>query len=290
MVYTVATFYKFVSLPDAEALRLCLRRRCQAQDVRGTILLAPEGINGTLAGTAAALDAVLADIRQDQRLADLEIKYSTAAAMPFDRLKVRLKAEIVTLGRPEADPNQRVGTYVEPQDWNALIADPEVLVIDTRNDYEVRIGSFANAVNPQTQSFREFPDYVQQLDPQRHRKVALFCTGGIRCEKASALLLAQGFPEVYHLKGGILRYLEQVPAADSQWQGECYVFDQRVALQQGLTLGSHGSCLSCGVPISAADQASPDYEYGVSCPHCVAGLTPEKRDRQRRKRLQPPPP
>jgi UPF0176 protein len=282
MSLVVATFYKFVSVPDAAAQRQPLLDLCQAQDIRGTILLAAEGINGTIAGTEAAIATVLAALQQDPRFADLEVKLSTADMPPFDRMKVRLKSEIVTLGLPEIQPSQQVGTYVDSQDWNALITDPEVLVIDTRNHYEVSIGTFAGAINPQTRSFREFPDYVQQhLDPTQHKKIAMFCTGGIRCEKASALLVAQGFPEVYHLKGGILKYLETVPAEASLWQGECFVFDQRVAMQQGLALGSHEMCLSCGHPISEADKQAEGYEFGISCPHCIDALTPEKRDRQR---------
>lgn len=281
MTFTVATFYKFVQLSDCAEMQVSLRKYCVDQGIRGTILLAAEGINGTIAGTQQAIDQVLAFLRADERLADLEYKASFADAMPFERLKVRLKQEIVSLGIPEVDPSQQVGTYVEPKDWNALISDPEVLVIDTRNQYEVDIGTFKGARNPETQSFRQFPDYVQQtFDPNKHQKVAMFCTGGIRCEKASAFMLSQGFQEVYHLKGGILKYLEEVPPAESLWQGECFVFDQRVAVQQGLALGSHEMCLSCGHPIAAADKQSPDYEAGVSCPYCVAELTPEKRRRQ----------
>jgi UPF0176 protein len=243
-------------------------------------LLAPEGINGTIAGTRQAIDRVLGYLRSDQRLSDLDYKESTALSPPFDRMKVRLKSEIVTLGVPEADPTQQVGTYVEPKDWNALIRDPDVILIDTRNQYEVAIGTFQGAQNPETASFRQFPDYVQQLDPAQHPKVAMFCTGGIRCEKASALMLARGFQQVYHLKGGILKYLEDVPPEQSLWQGECFVFDQRVAVQHGLALGSHEMCLSCGHPLSQADQESPLFEYGIICPHCYQDLTPEKRRRQ----------
>jgi UPF0176 protein len=277
----VASFYKFVQLPDCAVMQSQLRDYCAAQAIRGTILLATEGINGTIAGSQVAIDAVLAYLRADPRLADLEHKESSAVRMPFDRLKVRLKREIVTLGVPVADPSQQVGTYVEPQDWNALIADPEVLVIDTRNQYEVDIGTFESAHNPGTRCFREFPAYVQQhLDPAKHRKVAMFCTGGIRCEKASSFMLAQGFQEVYHLKGGILKYLETVPAEESRWQGECFLFDQRVAIQRGLEPGTHEMCLGCGHPISEADKCSPDYEAGISCPYCVADLTEAKRQRQ----------
>lgn len=281
MTFVVATFYKFVRLPDYEALQSLLLDYCASQNIRGTILLAGEGINGTIVGTRQAMDAVLAYLRADSRLADLEHKESLIDEMPFDRLKVRLKREIVTLGVPEADPNQQVGTYVEPQDWNALLADPEVIVIDTRNQYEVDIGTFQGAQNPGTRSFRQFPAYVQQnLDPTKHKKIAMFCTGGIRCEKASSFMLAQGFQSVYHLKGGILKYLEVMPSEQSLWQGECFVFDQRVALQHRLEPGTHEMCLSCGHPISEADKTTPDYEAGISCPYCIAELTEVKRKRQ----------
>lgn len=281
MSFVVATFYKFVHLSDCAELQRSLLDSCFAQQIRGTILLATEGINGTIAGSRQAIDQVMAHLRADPRLADLEHKESFADSMPFDRLKVRLKREIVTLAVPEVDPNVRVGQYVEPQDWNQLISDPDVVVIDTRNQYEVEIGSFQRAQNPSTRSFREFPAYVQQnLDPTQHKKVAMFCTGGIRCEKASSFMLSQGFQEVYHLKGGILKYLETVPSEQSLWRGECFVFDQRVAVQHGLELGTHEMCLSCGHPISEADKAAPDYEAGISCPYCFADLTPEKRRRQ----------
>ncbi|WP_416676769.1 oxygen-dependent tRNA uridine(34) hydroxylase TrhO [Egbenema bharatensis] len=282
MMIVVVTFYKFVKLPDASVLRSLILSHCQSQGVRGTILLAQEGMNGTIAGTREAIDSVLAFLRADPRFADLEHKESTADTSPFDRMKVRLKREIVTLGLPEVDPTTQVGTYVSPEEWNAVIADPEVVVIDTRNAYEVGIGTFKGAQNPQTDSFREFPDYVEQhLDPSKHKKVAMFCTGGIRCEKASSFMLAQGFQEVYHLKGGILKYLETVAPDESLWQGECFVFDQRVTVQHGLASGTHSLCWGCGHPISEAEKASPQYEVGVSCPHCFDRLTPEKRDRLR---------
>ncbi|MEC9481805.1 MAG: rhodanese-related sulfurtransferase, partial [Halomonas sp.] len=224
----VAALYKFVALPDYQALREPLLSTLKAHDIRGTLLLAEEGINGTVSGTRESIDALLAWLREDTRFAELDHKESCCDAHPFYRTKVKLKREIVTLGVSGVDPNQRVGTYVEPQDWNAIISDPEVLVIDTRNDYEVEIGSFEGAVDPRTQSFREFPDYVKQhYDPARHKKVAMFCTGGIRCEKASSYMLHEGFEEVYHLKGGILNYLEKVPESASLWRGECFVFDNR---------------------------------------------------------------
>lgn len=285
MTLVVAAFYKFVKLPDYAEKQVPLLNFCKLQGIRGTILLATEGINGTIAGSRQGVGAVLAFLREDPRLADLEHKESTATEPPFDRMKVRLKREIVTLGIPEADPTEQVGTYIEPARWNEIITDPEVLVVDTRNHYEYSIGTFKGAQNPQTDSFRQFPDYVNtQLDPTAHKKVALFCTGGIRCEKATSFMLAQGFEEVYHLRGGILKYLEEVPPEESLWEGECFVFDQRVAVQQGLELGTHEMCLSCGHPIAEEDKASPYYEAGISCPYCVEHLTPEKRARQEARR------
>lgn len=269
MTLVVATLYKFVRLLDAAEKQPLLLSQCQSCGVKGTILLAEEGINGTIAGSRAAIDAVLSFLRTDPRLADLEHKESFTALQPFDRMKVRLKSEIVTIGVPEADPNARVGTYVDPKDWNTLITDPSVTVIDTRNAYEVSIGSFQGAEKPQTRSFRQFPEYVRtHLDPAQHQKVALFCTGGIRCEKASAFMLAQGFERVYHLKGGILKYLEEVPTDESLWEGECFVFDQRVAVQHGLAAGTYAMCRACGHPISAEDKASAHYEDGITCPYC----------------------
>lgn len=281
MTQVVATFYKFVSLPDFAEKQAPLRSHCEEQGIRGTILLAAEGINGTIAGSRQAIDSVLAFLRSDPRLVDLEHKESYTDSQPFDRMKVRLKKEIVTLGLPEIDPNEQVGTYVSPQEWNALICDPEVTVIDTRNDYEVSIGTFKGAQNPQTASFRQFPEYVRnRLDPAKHKKVALFCTGGIRCEKASSFMIAQGFQEVYHLKGGILKYLEEVPNQESLWRGECFVFDQRIAVRDGLAPGTHEMCRSCGHPISEDDKNSPHYQEGISCPYCFDSLTEEKRSRQ----------
>ena len=226
-------------------------------------------------------------LRSIPGLADLEHKESTADVAPFARLKVKIKSEIVTLGIPEVNPTQQVGTYVAPQDWNRVISDREVVVLDTRNDYEIGIGSFKGAKNPKTHSFREFPQYVaDNLDPQQHPKVAMFCTGGIRCEKASSYLVSRGFKEVYHLKGGILKYLETVPPEESLWEGECFVFDERVAVKTGLETGSHQLCYACGHPISAADLNSPQYEPSISCPHCYDKLTPEKKARQENRRRQ----
>jgi len=245
MPLKVAALYQFVALPDFRELREPLRALCAGLAIKGTILLAPEGINGTVAGADEAIDALVRELRHGSlfggRLDNLELKYSSANEMPFQRLKVRLKKEIVTLGDRATDPTRQVGIYVDPADWNALIADEDTLVIDTRNAFEVAMGSFDGAVDPKLSRFGEFRDYVARaLDPGRHRKIAMFCTGGIRCEKASAYLLARGFPEVYHLKGGILNYLEKIPEADSRWRGDCFVFDERVALGHGLAVKRDG--------------------------------------------------
>ena len=287
MSQVVATFYKFVRLEDCINLKQPLLAYCQQQEIKGTILLATEGINGTIAGKRNNIEAVLAWLRQDARLADLEHKESLAKAPPFKRMKVKIKREIVTIGKPDVNPTQQVGTYVKPSDWNDVISDPETIVIDTRNNYEVDIGTFKGAINPQTESFRQFTEYAEQnLDPQKQKKVAMFCTGGIRCEKASSYLLSQGFQEVYHLKGGILKYIEEIPAEESLWQGECFVFDERVTVKHGLARGSYNLCYACGHPISPTDLASPYYEENVSCPHCYSVLTPEKEARQREKQRQ----
>ncbi|MEB3178706.1 MAG: rhodanese-related sulfurtransferase [Nostocaceae cyanobacterium] len=287
MNIVITTFYKFVKLPDFTEKQQSLQSYCKTQNIKGTILLAPEGINGTIAGSRNSINAVLSFLRSDPRLADLEHKESYSDALPFERMKVKLKKEIVTIGVSEVDPNEQVGTYVTPQEWNDIISDPEVVVIDTRNDYEVCIGTFQRAQNPQTQSFREFPEYVHEnLDPKKHKKVAMFCTGGIRCEKASSFMLSQGFDEVYHLKGGILKYLEEVPPEDSLWEGECFVFDERIAVGHGLEAGSHDMCRSCGHPISDADKLSPHYEEGISCQYCFDNLTEEKKTRMAEKQHQ----
>ena len=281
MTYLIATFYKFADISDLETKQTQILAWCREKSIKGTIILAEEGINGTIAGSEQAIAFVLDNLRSLPNLADLEHKESTAEKAPFVRLKVKTKLEIVTLGMPEVNPNQRVGTYIDPQDWNEVISDPEVAVIDTRNDYEIEIGTFERAKNPNTQSFREFPEYIaQNLDPEQNPKVAMFCTGGIRCEKASSYLLSQGFKEVYHLKGGILKYLENVSPEESKWQGECFVFDERVAVKEGLELGSHELCYACGHPISPEDKKSPEYESNISCPHCYDRLTPEKKARQ----------
>jgi UPF0176 protein len=239
MSYKVAAFYQFVALPDCETLREPLRNMCSALGIRGIVLLAAEGINGTVAGSDAAIDALVNQLQNGAlfggRLDNLELKFSAAAEMPFNRMKVRLKTEIVRIGDPETDPNARVGTYVDAADWNALIRRDDVLLLDTRNGFEVEMGTFAGALDPNITRFGEFPDFAARaLDPGRHKKIAMFCTGGIRCEKASSYLLSQGFEEVYHLKGGILKYLEDIPEAESLWRGACFVFDQRIALGHGL--------------------------------------------------------
>lgn len=272
----VAALYQFVTLEDYVALREPLRAFMCACDIKGTLLLAEEGINGTVSGSREAIDALLAWLKRDARFEGLEHKESLCAEHPFYRTKVKLKKEIVTLGVPGIDPSKRVGTYVEPEQWNALLDDPEVLLIDTRNDYEVGIGTFEGAIDPRTKNFREFPEFVRShFDPSRHKKVAMFCTGGIRCEKASSFMLEEGFEEVYHLKGGILKYLEAVPEAESKWRGECFVFDNRVTVKHDLSEGEFDQCHACRRPVSVADRESPHYAPGVSCPHCWDNL-PEK--------------
>ena len=285
----VAALYKFVTLEDFHELREPLLDACLAASVRGTLLLAREGINGTIAGSRGGIDQVLAYLRAEPRLADLEHKESVDDHMPFYRMKVKLKKEIVTMGVAGIDPNQRVGSYVKPRDWNALVSDPEVLLIDTRNDYECGIGSFRGAVDPHTTSFREFPAYVRsQLNPRKQKKVAMFCTGGIRCEKASAFMLQEGFEEVYHLEGGVLKYLEQVPEEDSIWEGECFVFDNRVAVNHQLEKGSYDQCYGCRHPITEQDKESDEYQKGICCPGCFDTLTAEQmaRFRERQKQIE----
>ena len=278
----VAALYQFTPFADHAALQEPLLTCCRANGVKGTLLLAHEGINGTIAGSDAGIAAVLDHIRGLPGCADLEVKFSRAPAMPFHRMKVRLKREIVTMGVADIDPLASVGTYVPPADWNALIADPETIVIDTRNDYEVAIGTFERAIDPQTASFRDFPGWFRQrrdelLGQGKAPKVAMFCTGGIRCEKSTAFLKAEGVDEVYHLQGGILKYLEEIPPEQSLWQGECFVFDQRVSVGHGLVPGGFALCHACRRPVSAEQQAAPEYEEGVSCPACFAERTDEQR-------------
>lgn len=276
----VAALYRFARLEDFEQLREPLRNIMLDNEVRGTLLLAKEGVNGTIAGSREGIDNVLQHLRSDPRLSALETKESYVDENPFYRTKVKLKKEIVTMGVEDIDPNQIVGSYVKPKDWNALISDPEVILIDTRNDYEVQIGTFENAVNPKTETFREFPDYVKEnLDPKKHPKVAMFCTGGIRCEKSTAFLKKQGFSEVYHLEGGILKYLEEVPEKETMWKGECFVFDNRVTVNHQLEKGSYDQCHACRMPITEQDMLSEQYERGVSCPHCFDAKAEERRQR-----------
>lgn len=265
----VAALYRFAKFPDFESFREPLLEIMLTHEVRGTLLLAAEGINGTIAADRAGIDAVLAWLAKDHRFAGLQAKESYVDENPFYRTKVKLKKEIVTMGVEDIDPTHIVGTYVEPKDWNALIEDPEVLLLDTRNQYEVEIGSFENAINPETDSFREFPEYVEKnLDPKVHKKVAMFCTGGIRCEKSTAYLKQQGFEDVFHLKGGILKYLEEQPIDESKWQGECFVFDNRVTVNHKLEKGDYDQCHACRRPITEEDKNSEHYQKGVSCHHC----------------------
>lgn len=277
---TVCAMYKFVRLADYTRIRPRLLEVMESNLVKGTLLLAEEGINGTIAGSQKGIDKVLAFLQSDDRLSDITYKNSYVDENPFPRTKVKLKKEIVTMGVEGIDPNLTVGTYVKPQDWNELISDPEVLLVDTRNDYEVEIGTFKNAVNPDTETFREFPDYVaQNLDKTKHKKVAMFCTGGIRCEKSTAYLKEQGFEEVYHLEGGILKYLEEVPKEETMWEGECFVFDGRVAVNHDLEQGSYDQCFACRYPITEEDKQSEHYVKGVSCPRCIDKYTDEQRSR-----------
>ncbi|MEM6470837.1 MAG: rhodanese-related sulfurtransferase [Planctomycetota bacterium] len=276
----VAALYRFVAMPAFREVRSSIENVLQTTQVRGSILLASEGINGTIAGSRQGIETVLDHLRSLDGLADLEVKFSECDQQPFRRARVRLKREIVTMGVDGIDPNRAVGTYVTPEEWNELISDPDVVVIDTRNDYEISIGTFRGATNPGTESFREFPDYVKrELDPAKQKKVAMFCTGGIRCEKSTALLKQEGFEEVYHLKGGILKYLETVPEEESLWEGDCFVFDQRVSVRHGLEEGEHVMCFACGWPVSWEDQHHKDFRAGVHCPQCVNEISEERKRR-----------
>jgi UPF0176 protein len=282
----VAALYKFVTLKDFAALKAPILAAMKAHGVKGTLLLAQEGINGTISGMRAGIDGFLDSLKSDPRFADIDHKESFCDENPFYRSKVKLKKEIVTIGVAGVDPSIEVGTYVEAKDWNALIADPDVLLIDTRNDYEVALGTFAGAADPKTTSFGEFPAYVtNNLHNGKRQKIAMFCTGGIRCEKASSYMKGLGFSEVYHLKGGILKYLEEVPAQESKWLGECFVFDHRIAVGHGLVPTTLEMCHGCRVPLGPNDRQSPLYEEGVSCPKCFAGLSEKSkasaRERQR---------
>lgn len=283
----VAALYKFVELPDFANLQSPILDCADRNGVRGSILLANEGINGTVAGTPEGMEAFLGFLRSLPPFSDLEVKFSYCGKIPFRRMKVRLKKEIVTLGVDSVNPREQVGNYVEPEDWNALISDPDTILIDTRNQYETEIGLFEGAIDPGTEDFREFPDFVDRhLDPEKTPKVAMYCTGGIRCEKATNLLLNRGFKDVYHLKGGILKYLEKVPQEKSKWQGECFVFDQRVSVDHQLKPGQYILCDGCDRPLTPEDRQSPLYREGVHCHHCHHQLPEEKRQRLEERRRQ----
>lgn len=275
--WTVAALYRFVALEDLPALQKRIKAVCDDNNICGTLLIAPEGINGTIAGRGKAIENIIGCLDNEAGVTNGELKYSSAEKKPFRRMKVRLKKEIITMKAPEANPTKQVGGYVEPKDWNKLINDPDVTLIDTRNTYETAVGIFDGAIDPEIETFTEFKDYVQtKMDPKKQKKVAMFCTGGIRCEKASSYMLAHGFEEVYHLKGGILKYLEEVPQEESKWNGECFVFDRRVAVGHGLEESPYQICYGCRFPLSPEDLESESYEKGVSCPHCIDSLTPKK--------------
>jgi UPF0176 protein len=276
----VCALYKFVTLNDYQEIKPPLLAFMLKHNIRGTLLLANEGINGTVAGSRQHIDALLAYLQSDNRFSDINYKESFTEHMPFLRTRVKLKKEIVTMGVEGIDPKHIVGTYIKPKDWNDLINDPDILLIDTRNDYEVQVGTFKGAINPKTDSFREFPDYVKQhFDPEKHKKVAMYCTGGIRCEKSTAFMKEQGFEEVYHLEGGILKYLEEVPEQDTLWQGECFVFDERVTVDHQLEKGTYDQCNACRMPITEQDKQSRHYNHGISCPHCFDKTSDKQKAR-----------
>lgn len=276
----IAALYQFKEIADCATTKALLKKFCQDHQIKGTLILATEGINGTVSGNRENISTLKNLLTQSLGFDKLEYKESLFNHQPFYRMKVLIKKEIVTLGRPDIQPHQRTGTYVSPTQWNKLIASHDVTLIDARNDYETQIGSFKNALDPKTKHFRQFSDFVKNnLDPQKNSKIALFCTGGIRCEKASALMLAMGFPEVYHLKGGILKYLEEVPPEESLWEGECFVFDQRVSVGHEVQPGQYELCFGCRYPLSPRDKTSKHYQEGICCPHCYPFLTPEKQAR-----------
>ena len=278
----VAALYKFVEIDDLLSLQSDLHEICEKNNIMGTILIANEGINGTISGKNNEINQTISLLKSDKRFANIEIKYSSTNKQPFHRMKVRLKKEIVTIGLPEINPNKKVGTYVKPEDWNDLISDPNVIVIDTRNKYETKIGSFQNALDPETSSFREFPDWVKKFKSSKenaNKKIAMFCTGGIRCEKASSLMKEEGFEDVYHLQGGILKYLETIDKENSLWNGECFVFDQRVCLTDELEVGSYKMCFACRMPITEEEMQNEKYIEGISCIYCYDKTTKEKKER-----------
>lgn len=276
MIWKVAALYKFTRLSDINSLRPQLKAQMLAHGVVGSLLIADEGINGTIAAKAVELDKFLLKLQSHHEIGALEVKYSTASVQPFKKTKVRLKQEIVRLKQPHVDPTKDVGTYVEGQEWNDIISDPDTIVIDTRNDYEVDMGTFKGAIDPKTKEFHEFPNFVKSLDAAKHQKIAMFCTGGIRCEKASSYMLAEGFKQVYHLKGGILKYLEDMPEDKSLWEGECFVFDERVSVKHGLIQGDHIMCYGCGEFMHKEMITHPDYKEGIHCHLCKDDLTPEQ--------------
>ena len=278
----VAALYKFVEIDDLLSLQSNLYEICEKNNIMGTILIANEGINGTISGKTNEINQTISLLKSDKRFTNIEIKYSSSDKQPFHRMKVRLKKEIVTIGLPEINPNNKVGTYVKPDDWNDLISDPNVVVIDTRNKYETKIGSFQNALDPETSSFREFPDWVKKFKSSKenaNKKIAMFCTGGIRCEKASSLMKEEGFEDVYHLQGGILKYLETIDKENSLWNGECFVFDQRVCLTDELEVGSYKMCFACRMPITEEEMQNEKYKEGISCIYCYDKTTKEKKER-----------
>ena len=291
-VFKVAALYHFAVIEDPTALKPQILEQAESCGLKGTILLAKEGINGTIAGTADGIDSMISYLRSIPQFSKLEVKYSEASAMPFLRMKVRLKKEIVSMGVDGVDAANDKGNYVDPAEWNRLISDPETIVIDTRNDYEVAIGSFAGAINPSTETFRDFPAWFDEFSNElreksdKEPKIAMFCTGGIRCEKATAYVKAQGFEDVHHLQGGILKYLEHVPEKDSQWTGDCFLFDQRVAVGHGLKEGNYEQCHACRMPLDLEQQASDKYVPGESCPHCYDKRTDEQRARYRERQRQ----
>lgn len=287
MTYRIAALYLFTPIADPAELKQKFLQELSPLQLCGTLLIAPEGINGTLAGSELAIKELLISLNNNTGLSQKDVKFSYSEEKPFNRFKIRLKREIVTFNQPHVNPNLRVGTYIEPDQWNTLIEDPDVTVIDTRNRYETLIGTFKNAIDPKIDSFTEFSDYVREnLDPKKHKKIAMFCTGGIRCEKASSFMLAEGFESVFHLKGGILKYLEEIPKEQSQWQGDCYVFDRRMAVGHGLTTGHYSMCYCCGYPLSDKDKTHNLYEEGVSCAHCYEKTSSENKSNYRMRHKQ----
>ena len=288
-MHSICALYKFTRLDDFEAMQLPLKSFLNSLAIKGTLLLAREGINGTISGTKDSLEKVLNYLQSDPRFLGLEYKYSYSKKIPFKRLKVKLKKEIVTMGLTEIDPTYSAGTYVKPKDWNELINDPDVVLIDTRNNYEYEIGSFKGAINPNTETFREFPSFTKNsLEKYRNKKIAMFCTGGIRCEKSTAYLKSEGYENVYHLQGGILKYLEEVGEDESLWEGECFVFDDRVAVKHNLEQGKYDQCHACRFPITEEDTVHPHYEKGASCPRCYGtkNINQMSRYREREKQVQ----